>query len=178
MRITLVRHGETDYNKQNRIQGRANIPLNDEGRRQTKKLKETTDQETFDICFSSPLIRTVETAMILVGDQTEIRIDERLLERDLGELEGKDRKDYDYIKYWDYNLNYGEKKVEKIQDIFKRTEDFIKYLEKYHKDKSILIVSHGATIRALHHILRKTDKNKDLCNFNIGNCYYEQIETK
>lgn len=178
MKITLVRHGQTEYNKQNRIQGISNIPLNDEGRRQVRKLKEKTDKENFDICFSSPLIRTVETAMILVGDKVEIRIDDRLLERDFGELEGNSMEAYDSIKYWDYNLNYGAKKVEKIQDIFKRTSDFIKYLEKNYNDKSILIVSHGATIRALHHILKKTNRNKKLLNIEIGNCYYEQIETK
>lgn len=175
MKITLVRHGQTEYNKQNRIQGLSNIPLNDEGRRQVRKLKEKTDQDKYDLCFCSPLIRTVETAMILVGDKTEIRPDNRLIERELGELEGHHIDEYDIKKYWNYKLNCGENNVEKIKSVFERASDFIKYLEENHKDKSILVVSHSATIRAIYHILKKTDLNSNLLKVEIGNCYYEKI---
>lgn len=176
MRITLVRHGETEYNRQGRIQGQSNIMLNDAGRRQVHRLKEKIKDEHYDVCFSSPLIRAMETAMILVGDKTEIVRDERLLERNLGKMEGKTREYYDPQKYWDYVLNCGEQNVEKIQDLFKRCRDFIDYLDKNYHNKNILIVSHGATIKALHHILHHTNLNSNLLDFKIGNCYMEIIE--
>lgn len=176
MKIALVRHGETDYNKQGRVQGLINIPLNDNGRRQARNLRKKIDHKKYDICFSSPLIRTMETAMILVGDKTEIIRDDRLKERNLGDIEGKDGSYYDYRKYWDYNLNCGEQNIERVQDIFKRCESFFHYLKENYNDKSILIVTHGATLRAFHHILHNTNLNKNLLDFSVYNCYYEEIE--
>ena len=176
MKIALVRHGETVYNQIGKLQGISNIPLSDEGRRQCKKLKGKIKDKKYDICFSSPLIRTMETAMILVGDKVLINPDNRLIERTLGDLEGQFREKYDYKKYWDYNLNCGDQGVEKVQDIFKRCESFIDYLKENYSDNSILIVTHGATLRTIHHILKNTDRNKYLYDFSIHNCYYEEIE--
>lgn len=176
MKIALVRHGETVYNQLGKIQGKSNIPLSDEGRRQCKKLKEKIKDKKYDICFSSPLIRAMETAMILVGDKVLINKDDRLIERGMGKLEGTFREKYDYKKFWDYKLNCGEDDIEKVQDIFKRCEDFLNYLKENYNDKSILIVTHDATLRTLHHILYNTDRNKDLFNFSIQNCCYEEIE--
>ena len=178
MEITLVRHGQTEYNYQNRLQGITNVMLNDTGRRQAHKLKEKIKNEKYDICFSSPLIRALETAMMLVGDRVEIIRDNRLIERNLGDYEGKDAKDYSSDNYWDYNLNCGDKGVEAVKDLLKRCQNFLDYIETYHKDKKILVVSHGAVIRGLHHLLNKTDLNGNLTNFKIDNCYIEKINTK
>lgn len=178
MKITLVRHGQTEYNYQNRLQGTSNIPLNDTGRRQCYKLKEKMKNEKFDICFSSPLVRAVETAMILVGDKVQIINDNRLKEREIGNLEGKEKSLYDKNKYWDYYLNCNNEGVEPIQDIFIRCNDFLNYIFENYKKKSILIVSHGAITRAIHHILHNTDLKSDLINFDIDNGYNETIIIK
>ncbi len=175
MKVTIVRHGQTEYNHLGKLQGISNIPLNDTGRRECAKIKYNLKNEHFDICFTSPLIRTVETAMILVGDRVEIKIDDRLIERDFGKLEGTDFKDYDGVKHWDYNLNLGDNGIEPVQDIIKRTKDFVEYLKQNYNNQSILIVTHGSIVRALHHILHNTDLNSELCNFTIGNCYVETI---
>ena len=175
MKIVLVRHGKTDYNVECKTQGRINIPLNDSGRREVQKLKYKMKDMDFDICFSTPLIRAVETAMILVGDRVEIKIDDRLIERNMGNQEGMPYKDYDGNAHWDYNLNLDDNGIEPVQDIIKRASDFIDYLKENYNDKDILIVSHGATIRALHHILHNTDLNSNLSDFSIGNCYTETI---
>lgn len=178
MKITIVRHGETDYNKNNILQGRSNISLNDAGRRQCKRLKYKLKDEKFDICFSSPLVRAVETAMILVGDRVEIKIDDRLIERNLGNYEGKEVTGYDSIKHWDYNLNLNDNGIEPIKDIIKRVDDFVTYLKNNYMDKDILIVTHGGIVRALYHILNNTDLNSKLYHFNIDNCYIKTIEIK
>ena len=88
MKITLVRHGETDNNKNNIMQGLSNELMNDRGRRQCKKLRNELKDKHFDICYMSPLVRCVETAMILVGDRVPIVKDRRLIERDIGKFEG------------------------------------------------------------------------------------------
>ncbi len=180
MKIYLVRHGQTEENYEGRMQGRKDTTLNETGVRETKKLKEKLKEKEIDLCITSPLKRTWETAMILVGDRCYIEEDERLIERELGKFEGKKRKDYDYKKYWDYQLNSGDKEVERVQDVFKRSEEFLIDIKKRYKGKNILIVSHGAVIRALHHLLKETDlkKTKNLANFKIDNTFFEEFEIK
>ena len=91
MKITLVRHAETEWNYENKLQGRQNMELNETGIRQAKRLKTKLSSISYDYCYMSPLIRTVQTAIILIGDRVETIPDKRLVERYLGELEGKDR---------------------------------------------------------------------------------------
>ena len=176
MKITLVRHGETDFNKEGKIQGLSNNLLNDTGRRQCCDLRMRLSDQHFDFCYMSPLARTVETAMILIGDRVEMIPDKRLIERDMGDIEGNSRELYAVDKFWDYNLNSGDQNIEKIQDIFERCRDFLDYVIKKHPGKDILIVSHGAPVRAMHHILRKSNLTGNLRDINIKNCYCETIE--
>ena len=176
MKITLVRHGETDFNKEGKIQGLSNNLLNDTGRRQCRDLRMRLSDQHFDFCYMSPLARTVETAMILIGDRVEMIPDKRLIERDMGDIEGNSRELYAVDKFWDYNLKSGDQNIEKIQDIFERCRDFLDYVIKKHPGKDILIVSHGAPVRAMHHILRKSNLTGNLRDINIKNCYCETIE--
>ena len=176
--VYLVRHGETDYNRLGKIQGRMNIVLNNRGRRQIRELREILKDVNFDICFSSPLSRTMETAMILVGERVLINTDSRLLERDFGLLEGQPFSKYDAHKYWDYYLNYSDDGVEKIQDIFKRVISFIDYLRENYQYKTVLIVSHEATIRAIYHVLNHTDLSSRLLDFKMGNGHVQKMIIK
>lgn len=180
MIIYLVRHGETDANKNKVMQGQTqNLQLNENGVRQATNLKNKLKDIKFNKCFTSPMIRAWSTAMILVGDRVEIKEDNRLIERYLGDLEGKDRSNYDVKKYWDYNLNSNDEEVESIQDIFKRCNSFVENLKNnFNDDDTILVVSHGAVTRCLHHILRESDLNKNLVNFKIDNCYCSKYELK
>ena len=175
MKITIVRHGETDNNKNCIMQGLSNELLNDRGRRQCKKLRNELKDKHFDICYMSPLVRAVETAYILVGDRAPIVKDRRLIERDIGEFEGKTRDGYDINKYWDYKLNSNDKGVEPIQDIEKRVRSFLKYISKK-KEKDILIVTHSSVFRMLYHILNNEDLSKKLEHIKVDNCYYKEIE--
>ena len=174
MKICLVRHGQTEANYDGIIQGRENVELNDTGRRQCKKLKEKIKDKQYDYCYMSPMLRTVETAIILIGDRVETIPDKRLIERDMGELTNKKREEYDTKKYWDYNLNSGDLGVEKVQDIFERCRDFLKYIINKHGDSTIMIVSHSAVLRCIRHVLLGTDVNGNLL-YPIDNCYYEEI---
>lgn len=180
MIIYLVRHGETDFNKKDVLQGQSQNPqLNETGVRQATTLKNKLKDIKFDVCFTSPMIRTWSTAMILVGDRVEIKEDKRLIERYFGDLEGKPVLSYDSHKYWDYKLNSNDENIEPIQDIFKRCNDFLNDLKKnYNDDNTILIVSHSATIRCLHHILKNSDLSKNLLDLKIRNCYYIKHEFK
>ena len=86
MKITLVRHGQTEANYNHIIQGRVvNKELNETGQKACYQLRERLKDVNFSICYMSPMLRTVETAFILVGDRVETVPDTRLLERDMGE---------------------------------------------------------------------------------------------
>lgn len=175
--ICLVRHAQTDFNKEGKMQGRSNNgDLNDKGLRQVKELREKIKSIDFDICFTSPLLRTMETAFGLVGDRTLIVRDERLIERDLGDFEGKERNLYNSNKYWDYKLNCKDCGVESVKELFSRCSDFLDYINENYFGKNVLIVSHAAVIRAFHFLL--SDVDLDCCDltFSIENCFFEKFD--
>jgi broad specificity phosphatase PhoE len=93
----------------------------------------------------------------------------------MGNFEGKNKEEFDLEKYWNYSLNSADNGVEKVKDIFKRSQDFLDEILKKNKDKKILIVTHNANVKAIHHILRKTDLNSNLL-FEVPNCYFEKID--
>lgn len=178
MRITLVRHGQTENNFKGIINGLGNILMNDTGRRQCQMLRMKLEKEHFDYCYMSPLTRTVETAMILIGDKVEMIPDKRIIERDMGELENKPREMYNAYKYWDYDLNKDDFKIETIQSIFERCNDFLNYLKEKYSDESILIVTHEAPYRALRHLIRGDKLKGNLLDGKIDNCACETFEYK
>lgn len=177
MKIVLVRHAQTEDNFNHIMQGRKNNLLNDTGRRDCKKLREELKDIKFDYCYMSPLVRCVETAFILIGDKTPMIRDDRLIERDLGELEGKKREVYDISKYWDYDLNSNDLGVEPIRDVIDRCRDFLEYIKnKYPKDTNILIVSHSAPVKALKYLLENKELKGNLFERNIKNSEYLEFD--
>ena len=149
----FVRHGETDYNKERRIQGqKESSPLNILGREQARIAGEVLRDKNIEIIFSSDLLRTQETAEIIAKElpnKQEIVLDKRLRERDLGEAEGltyEETKErfpdiYHYAKKPANNENYQEAE----ERIWEAVSEHISK----HPHKNVLIVSHGGTLRAL-----------------------------
>lgn len=176
MKVTLVRHGETEVNYEGKLQGRKNILLNDTGRRQCKRLHDRIIDKKYNYCYMSPLVRCVETAMILIGDRVEMIPDKRLIEREIGEFEGKDIDTYDIKSYWDLELNKSDDGVEPIKDVIARCQDFYNYICDKYNDESILIVTHNAPYRILRHILLNHDLTTDLFDGDIVNCQIEEFE--
>ncbi len=87
--IYVIRHGETDWNKDNRFQGQTDIPLNPKGQEQALALASMIQQLQIDTVYSSPLIRAYKTAELATQDlKLTIQKDDRLKETHLGEVEG------------------------------------------------------------------------------------------
>lgn len=172
MNLYIVRHGQTDYNVKHIIQGITNTKLNNTGIMQANNLKKQIDELDIDLIICSPLQRTKQTANIITdGRDIETIYDNRIIERCAGKLEGKSDKYYDHIKVWDYKLNTDlNQDIEKVQDLFKRTKLFLNDIEKKYNDKNILIVTHEATIRAIHYNIIGYNKNTDLKEIKIDNC--------
>lgn len=172
MRVFLVRHGQTEYNEQGIVQGNLPVPLSKKGEFQCHEIKEKLKDIKFDICFSSPILRAMESAMIIVGDRVYIEKNDLLREREIEILQGRSKKDIEIDPE-----NYGEKDgIEQNDHVFERCEEFVKYLKENYQDKTVLIVSHGIIIQCLHTILHGGKYSEDITAVNVGNCYLEEIE--
>ena len=87
--LYIMRHGKTEWNALHKIQGRTDIPLNEEGRLMAEKAWEEYKNLHIDVCYCSPLIRAVETAQIVLKNRDiPIIKDERLMEMSFGDYEG------------------------------------------------------------------------------------------
>lgn len=88
-RLLLVRHGETQWNKEERFIGISDVPLNEEGRRQAEALSERLAGESIDIIYSSEMKRSVETAQIIAQVHgMRVVVEPRLREVSYGDWEG------------------------------------------------------------------------------------------
>lgn len=177
MEIYMIRHGQTDFNKKGLMQGNSNIPLNEVGINQALKTKEALNGIKFDLCISSPLKRTLETAQIITDNKCKIIYDNLLLERGMGEFEGKDYHLYKNYDYYNYKENLSSHGVESIRNLLDRTKIFLDKIKNEHEDKTILIVSHAATIRSLHYNITGYDENTHFLDFKVenGECYKYEI---
>ena len=136
MKIYIVRHGEVSHNAR-KVYSNENEDLNEFGIIQAKELKRTIEDLDYDIIISSPLIRAKHTSMIINAKNKNILIDNRLEERNPGDLNGKPISYTNREEYWNYytRIKYGTS--ENIQDFFKR-------LGKYEKRvKNSMIIGGG-----------------------------------
>ena len=170
MKLYIVRHGQTDWNAKRVMQGNTDVPLNEVGIEQALRIQRELSNVHFNICISSPLKRAYKTASIICDDKIDIKTDVRLEERELGELEGKSVDLYNSKMYWDYSLNSSAQGVESIQDLFSRISSFYEDLKEKYDEETILIVAHGAVVRALHFVINGYNKNTSFLDFDVPNC--------
>lgn len=163
--IYIVRHGETDWNIEHKVMGQADIPLNEKGREQAKQLRDKLSSFKFDICFTSPLKRALETAEIVCNNQCEIICDDLLKERSIGDLTGRNKAEIDWEKIPEYG---GETRSE----IFERAEKFLEKIQSSDYE-NILIVSHNGLLKNLRHLLENREGEIDYGDtLNLENCAY------
>ena len=169
MKIYVVRHGETIWNAESRVQGVKDIDLNDNGRAEAYELQGLVKELDIDVVLSSPLRRAKETAEILVNDALPVTVDSRLIERFWGQNEGKLLGDIDTHTCWDVNLNIDTNDIEKIQDFMQRIADFIEEIKVHYYGRKVLIVTHSAVVRVIHYLLGRIPEDGDLSRINIPN---------
>ena len=169
MNLYVVRHGETTWNKEHRVQGITDMPLTEKGIEDTKELIPLIRNLNIDVVISSPLKRAKDTAKILVESKLPINTDDRIKERDWGMNEGANIEDVDRIDCWDVILNTKVQNIECIQDFMYRVSDFIEDIKVRYKDKNVLIVTHSAVSRVIHYLLGSIPEDGDLSKINIPN---------
>ncbi len=149
--IYFIRHGQTETNKANRLQGHSDIPLNDVGREQagTAAAWFRTQGITFDLIYSSPLVRAVDTAKILEPD-VPIITDERIIEIDYGIYEGMDLKDPapEIVTFFsDFVHNPAPEGMEALPHIIERFGAFLEDIRPQAEGKNILISTHAIAMK-------------------------------
>ncbi|MEZ0490880.1 histidine phosphatase family protein [Kineococcus sp. TBRC 1896] len=148
-RTALVRHGETDWNRDGRLQGRTDVPLNDTGRDQARALADQLAAPLGDVPWaaitSSPLSRARETAQI-IADRLGLELlapHEDLVERCFGEAEGA-TVDELAVRY-----PHGERPgQEPWEDLRARGSAALRRLRAEHGDTPLVVVAHGTFLRA------------------------------
>ncbi|MBN2504736.1 MAG: histidine phosphatase family protein [Bacilli bacterium] len=174
--LILVRHGETDQNRDFIVQGRIDNPLNDTGITQAKKtgayLK--AKNTNFDLVFSSPLIRAVDTAKLIaeVMDFSQsVIIDKNFIERNFGDFDGhKITSEYAAMIKEESIPN-----MEKHQDLERRVFEALKSVCQTYPDKRILIVTHSHVIKALLvRLVPEFTYTSYLANCSVNYLHYSQ----
>ncbi|MCR4562402.1 MAG: histidine phosphatase family protein [Bacilli bacterium] len=178
MIIYYSRHGQTDWNLDRCIQGQSNIPLNETGIQQAKKLGEKIKDLDIKAIYTSPLDRVVNTVKIAKGDRDiPVYKDARILERNYGIYEGKSAFDPDFVKesrILTCDLHGGEN----YPMLFKRIGSFINELkEKYADDEAVLVVAHGGIARVFNRYFHKMDLDSFFKHYH-PNCEIVMYDTK
>lgn len=149
--IVLVRHGETDWNRERRFQGHADTPLNAAGRAQARDVAHLLSGERFSAVYTSPLRRASETAMI-VGRSLglEPRELEALREIDVGDWQGLtvDEVQARFPERLDAASRSGWPNGETHEELGARVLPALLDLARAHSGRRILGVTHAGPIRA------------------------------
>lgn len=149
--IVLVRHGETDWNREKRYQGHADTPLNDAGRRQAHELAEMLRSEGVRVAYTSPLRRASETAAIVSADLgIDVRELEALREIDVGDWQGMtvDEVRTRFPEYAETGWHAGWPNGETHDELSRRVVPALLELGQRHGEESVLGVTHAGPIRA------------------------------
>lgn len=181
--LYIIRHGKTEWNVRRKIQGRTDVPLNEEGREMARAAALEYADVHFDVCYCSPLLRARETAELLLdGRDVPIIYDDRLQEMCFGIYEGFEAS----FDHPDCPVNVIFKEPEKYDfeiegaeswdDLFGRTGDFLNSvaLPLVDEGKDVLIVGHGA----MNLSLTCQIKNKPIEEFwsdSIENCKLKRL---
>lgn len=157
MKIYLIRHGETQWNIERRLQGCGDSPLTEKGTMDAKLLGGKLKEIDIDIIYSSTSKRAINTSKIIKGKRNiEIALEEDLREMSIGNWQGrtwdeiKIMSPQEYYKYWNApHLYIGMNGGENFDQVEKRVVSFIDNIIQAKKYKNIIVVSHGVTVKSI-----------------------------
>lgn len=149
MRIYVARHGETQWNAENKICGRTDLPLTANGLAQAEALGEKAAELGLDLILCSPMLRAQQTAAPAARRcGIPVILDERLIEQDYGIYEGKDRKDPGFLA----NKRQFARRYpggESMMDVAYRVYDLLEEIKGKYTGKRVLLVCHGGVCRLI-----------------------------
>ncbi len=155
-RLYLVRHGETEWNAQGRLQGHVDVGLSENGQRQAQAVAQRLSGVTFDAAYSSDLSRTSETARIILAQRREVKLTatSQLRERHYGVFEGltvaerQARYPDMFAASLSNDLDFAPTDGETMSQVGARMAAFVAELRERHLEETVLIAGHGGALRA------------------------------
>lgn len=156
--LLLIRHGETQWNRQERFQGSADIPLSDLGRAQARRLAEVLADKHLDAIYSSPLSRALDTANSVAAEHgLEVQVVDDLSELNVGQWSGKTwaevRQIWPELEIkWRANPPASEPPPggEEYTQFRRRCIDALDFIAGRHGETDqVAVVCHGGVIRAV-----------------------------
>ncbi|TCM85423.1 putative phosphoglycerate mutase [Paenibacillus sp. BK033] len=175
MKLYVVRHGQTEWNYENRVCGKTDVQLTDKGAKQAEQISKILHEKQIKIIITSPLTRAVKTAEIISkAISKNFVIENRLIEQDYGVFEGTKREDNNFKeakRHFPSKLCRGESILQVAQRVF-NVLDEIK--EKY-GDNNVLIVTHGGVFRVINAYFNE-QTNEEFYHFHVGNCEVKEYK--
>lgn len=154
MKLILVRHGETLWNRENRIQGRTDVELSDHGRKQIEKLAHAMQEEKIDVIYTSPLKRAYETARAIARfHKMDIKVEDDLRELNHGDFESLTLQELKeshgaFVRQWiEDPASVVMPNGESLPQVQKRAWEVIRTI--VDNSKNALVVSHGMAIMTI-----------------------------
>lgn len=169
MKMYIIRHGQTPWNARKCLQGRSDVDLNENGIHLAELTGAALRDVPFDMAFTSPLIRAKHTAQcILAGREVPIVEDARLIEISFGIYEGccYAEENRQVPQQWIENFFHAPQDYmaapggESLDDVERRTRDFMEDIcdRKELQDKTILVSTHGCSLRGLLNSIRESTR--------------------
>jgi probable phosphoglycerate mutase len=156
-RICVIRHGETDWNIEKRIQGHLDIPLNSTGRAQALAMAFSVSHHHFQALYSSDLGRAIETAHVLAERLgLEAKPMPHFRERNYGlfqgltAIEAAQRFPEQHVRYQNRDPDYDFETGESMHALVKRIAEGINWLVRHHSGQSLALVSHSGVLDILY----------------------------
>jgi len=181
-RLCLIRHGETAWNAEGRVQGQLDIPLSATGLQQAKAVAAALKGEMFDAIYSSDLVRVRQTAQPTADQmKKQVVLDERLRERHYGVFQGityveaKERFPEDYARFRAKDLDFDFETGESLRTFDERSRAAIDEIVRKNSGKSVLVFTHGGVLEIVyrHATGRGLSTPRD---FEIPNAAINRIE--
>jgi broad specificity phosphatase PhoE len=182
MEIHLIRHGETNWNKERRAQGQSESHLTDLGIQQAKELGQRIGQLEFDRIYCSSSLRTRQTAEHAFSESTtEINYLDSLREIFLGPWEGvlyddiAIREPDSYKHFWEEPHLFNVKGAESFSNLQKRAVETVGEIAAGHPQQKIALVSHGALIKSFLCHLEKRPLSELWAPPKMHNCAHSIV---
>ena len=168
--IYLTRHGQTLWNIEKRLQGRGNSPLTEEGIERAKELRDRIKDIHIDVIYSSPIERALTTANIIKGDKSiEVITDDGLMEMCFGDYEGKitdevmkENPNWDISLIMKGNTELTAPNGENLAEVRDRVARSMNKIIEENRGKTILIVAHGITLKAIMYYFKDEEVNSEV----------------
>jgi probable phosphoglycerate mutase len=174
--LCLVRHGETAWNAEGRVQGQLDVPLNGVGLAQARAIANALCAERFDAIYSSDLGRVTQTAEPLARLlELPVRTDARLRERHYGMFqtltyaEVKLRHPEEYARFRNREPEYDFRGGESLQAFYDRSVACLAEIASRHPGESILVFTHGGVLEMAYRFARGLGLRSPR-DFAIPNC--------